>query len=244
MNRVASDDFNKEYPPRDDPLTGETNCSELKVPETWIAVWKWAPAEPGIFHRPEYAPRESGEHVLEGKTVGIHVTDATMDTAFYRKFIVPIGSTVRAVIQAMGDSMPCNHGMVIGVDPLGGENAWADTVAWGKWYAQNEGSFVDWENRKWVTLSVEAIAQVNRITVFVRTVNEFKDDAAAHFDQFELFTDSEEPPPPPPPPPADGFQADLLVDIDALSIQLLALRQKVVALDQLAVSAIVLRSEQ
>ena len=246
MIRIAHDSFNGNYPPRNDPLTGEQNVSELKVPEGWTAVWKWSPNEPGIHHRPEYAPRESGDHVLEGKTVGIHVSKATMDTVMYRKFTVPVGATIRAIIEAMGDSEQCNHGIVLGIDPLGGEDGWAPTVAWGDWYAQNQGSFTPWENRKWVTLSAEAVAQSNRITVFVRTVNEFRNDAAAHVDEFQLFADQDVDPPgptptPTPTPPVDGFQADLLEDIDAISAQLSVLRGKVEALDQLAVSAIVLK---
>ncbi len=94
---------------------------------------------------------------------------------------------------------PANPRLQVGIDPTGAWNPWGPTVVWSHQYY-----YID----TWGQLAVEAVAQSDVITVFMRSNPEF---AVAHNDTYwddaALINVDDQPPPPPPatatPPPAE-----------------------------------------
>lgn len=85
----------------------------------------------------------------------------------------------------------------VGIDPLGGTNPLADTVVWGDAAAAYNGYSEP--------LTVEAVAEADTVTVFLRNclLWQYK-HGDAYLDDVYLEVIGEEPPPPPPPPPPAG----------------------------------------
>jgi len=222
MIEIGREDFNGAYPARDDPYENEYNVSELEVIEGWGVDWLYDPGTAGQLVRPEWKPKLLGDpSALEGKSQGVHVSSATMNTWIYRRFTTKPGAKLLAQVETMGDSVDgAGQGMVLAIDPLGTavKPSDAGVIVGPNWYAQNEGSFVPWENRKWVTLKTETIAQANQCTVFLWTVNSYKKDSAAHWDHFTLLSDVDSPPDPPDPPnPPDGGTLSHAIELLRLS---------------------------
>jgi len=86
-----------------------------------------------------------------------------------------------------------NFAFYVGIDPTGGTNPFADTVVWG------QGAHI--YNQYAQPPAVEATAQADRVTVFLRskTLWPFKHNDA-YWDDAELVAVGEEEPEPPPPP--------------------------------------------
>jgi hypothetical protein len=235
--KIADDRFNGAYPARDDPYTGEQNCSELEVPQGWQFSWKWDNVEPGRLVRPEVKERPpSSPSSLEGSSVGIHVTNATMDCVLWRRFPVKMGSKIRTNISVMGDADDGNAGITMGISPIGvgveSAGEWPEAIEWSDdWYAQNDGSISPWENGKWLPLNWtkdgnnEIVAQAHYVTVFVRIANAYKVNVALHVDQFELWSDMvvEDPDPDDPDDPTpdpDGTIGDIENHINSAIVSL------------------------
>ena len=91
------------------------------------------------------------------------------------------------------DAIP-NFIFYVGIDPTGGTNPFADTVVWG------HGAHIYNEHAQ--TPPVEATAQSDTVTVFLRSKTKwaFK-HSDAYWDDAELVAVGQETPPPPPPPP-------------------------------------------
>jgi hypothetical protein len=98
-----------------------------------------------------------------------------MDAGIYQQVRVPAGAIVDFSIHAHAWCSNSNDPRVsdgemycmVGIDPTGGVDPWADSVVWDP---------PNWEflTAEWKELSVGAVAQGSRVTVFVRSWNKWK----------------------------------------------------------------------
>jgi hypothetical protein len=192
MNEIFRDGFENGFYYADDPYSGETNVSELECPDGWMPDWVQG-TEPGINHRPEFKPREGTSEVQFGnKCVGIHTTSASHDGVLYRQQTVSPGKNAKVTAWAMGKGEGA-HGMVVGIDPLGGTDFTAPSVEWGEWWSTDSP---DWVEGSWAEIFCEVIAQSSRITVFLRTNARYANSNAAHFDEVLIESEAGVIPPP------------------------------------------------
>jgi hypothetical protein len=174
------------------------------------------------YKRPECDKREcpeTGAHECnrgvdpEGhpNSAAVFMPHAAIQGALRRTVPVAVGTKCRARVRCWIQSKENDSdkdgamGGVIGVDPTGGDNYLAGSVVYGDWFDVRDKL----ENQKvWTEINVpEAVAQTNRVSVFLRFAAEYPVDMnAIHWDNmhFEIYTDEEPPDPEPPIPPTPG----------------------------------------
>ena len=149
--------------------------------------------EPGKLHRPEYDGKDkfAGQpEVHSGRfAANFFTVFSTHDACLYRTIDVDVkaGDAVRVTVMAMSvahdKDNPHNHGthgLRVGIDPAGGEKFDGLNVRYGDWYASHDS---DYQERKWVKLTAEAIAEADKITVFMHSRAEFAVQiSASHWD--------------------------------------------------------------
>jgi hypothetical protein len=173
---------------------------ELTVPIGWTPDWVDG-NEPGVLHRPEYdkKDKQAGQpEVFSGRfAANFFTAHATHDGCLYRTFHVGKGNGVRVRAMVMGVSHEDNlttdggHGMRLGIDPAGGADFTALGVVYGDYYSSYMKSprFGDkqYRERKWVEVTVEAVAEEDEVTVFLHSKCDFAVDInASHWDDVEV----------------------------------------------------------
>ena len=171
--------------------------NELECPNGWAPVWSHDP-EDGVLDQPEYKPAGTAQIRNGEGAAAIHSRYTTLDGALYRTFEAKAVGAVSASVWMLKTEDGMGHGMRIGIDPAGGNDHTSSAIVWSDWYSQNSD---DYEQDAWRERSVEAIAQSNLVTVFLRSKADFAANSTnAHFDDV-LFSAE---PPEPPTPPAEG----------------------------------------
>jgi hypothetical protein len=173
---------------------------ELTCPKGWTPDWVQG-HEPGVLHRPEYDQKDKQAGQPEVHTgrfaANFFTAHATHDACLYRSFKVGEGKGVRARVMVMGISHEDDlvtdggHGMQVGIDPTGGTDFTALSAVYGDWYSSymKGDRFGDneYEENKWVEVSVDAVSEADEITVFLHAKADFAVDInASHWDDFRL----------------------------------------------------------
>jgi hypothetical protein len=173
---------------------------ELTVPKGWTPAWVDG-NEPGVLHRPEYDQKDKQAGQPEVHTgrfaANFFTVHATHDACLYRTFKVGKGKGVRARVMVMGvsheDDMVTDggHGMQVGIDATGGTDFTALSAVYGDWYSSymkgKKFGDMEYKERKWVEVGVDAISEAEEITVFLHSKADFAVDInASHWDDFVL----------------------------------------------------------
>ena len=153
----------------------QREAGEVVVANGWERWWQNGSEEErkkGYLKRPEYKPDSSRAAGIQQKWFTSY---ATHNGGIYQRVSVPRGSkltlTARAYIWSndrddYGKSdKPGNYLMLVGIDPTGGTDALAGTVAW---------SPAQMVYDQWIELRVEATAQADAVTVFLRGTVEYR----------------------------------------------------------------------
>lgn len=158
----------------------EDGFSQRQAPEIVVAngwdAW-WQPGTPeeqaqGYLKRPEYKPDGSRASGTQQKFFNSY---ATHNAGIYQLISVPEGSqlalTARVYVWSSGGddydrSDPTgNYEVMVGIDPTGGTNALSGTVVW-------SAPLMIYD--QWVDLGVNATAQADTVTVFLRGTVEWR----------------------------------------------------------------------
>jgi len=214
--------------------------AHLTAPDGWVPVWLHN-AEHGVLDRPEFKQAGSDQTRTPPGAAAIHSAFSTVNGALRRSFNVGLGEGVRAGVYVRKELEEGGSGIQVGIDPTGQGVIDEDRIVWSEWYSVNSP---DWKPMAWRLREVEAFAESNIITVFLRTKNDNKVQAHAHFDDFTLTTSGVVPPEPdpdPPPLPPGGTLGELLQRIEnALSEAMDAYLDMVEYVDKSAVEQTVL----
>ncbi len=189
----------------------------LTCPENWVPVWLHDPTD-GILDRPEFKQAGADQTRTPPGAAAIHSAFSTVNAALRRSFNVGKGEGIRASVYVRKEDVEGDSGIQIGIDPTGQGVIDEDRIVWSEWYSVNSP---DWKPMAWRLREVETIAQSNVITVFLRTQNDNRVRAHAHFDDFTLTT-SGVVPPDPPKPPVEGTLGELLDELDSIAGELRA----------------------
>jgi len=200
MILIGSESFNGPYVPRDDPNPPyDQNVGELKIQQGWEGFWVWQgvnPPDPTQMRRPEFfvSHGDDPDDQLD-LCQAVQTTFSTSDNCVWKKFTTAPGAELLVNVRAMIDSDPlAQHALVMGIDPLGGEDMFSSSVQWSEWLNQSVPM------KKWHDLTIDGvIAQANRCTVFLRSKTDYAKNSAGHWDDLELYADLESPPDPPDP---------------------------------------------
>lgn len=158
-------------------------AGEVGVANGWEPWWiNGSPAETdqGFLRRPEYKPENA--HIFGMRRVHSGVfaqkwftTYSTHTGGIFQRVSVPAGSlaTFSAWVQVWSSQdpnpdavvEPGNYRVSVGIDPTGGTNAAAGSVVWSEEVIQYN---------TWIKLQVQAKAQADAITVFLRGRNEYR----------------------------------------------------------------------
>jgi hypothetical protein len=186
MRLVQLDTFKEFY---DYEGIGELTCPVLWTPQ-WIEGEK---AHEGELVRPEYDKKDrtiGQPEIWHGDyAASISTTSATHTATLTRQFAVnpgPVRATVMAMLKSSDDA---GHGVRIGIDPYGGEDFQSEQVVWSAWYSTHpdDPGYGGYQYGRWVELPVDALAISGTITVHLLTHNDYRENAAAHFDYVQLF---------------------------------------------------------
>jgi hypothetical protein len=186
-----------------------SGINEIQVAHGWTPFWYEDPDRTPAYHRPEYKRAEAatfGNRVLSGESAQQWFTFHASHWAGMHQqvFNVTPGQNYRFSIFAQVWSstednpfvsvLPANPRLRVGIDPTGNWHAGAGTVIW-----SGEGPMSSHVDR-WGEISVEAVAQNNVITVFMRTnpdyANKHND---MYWDNASLVALGPAQPTPPPP---------------------------------------------
>lgn len=158
-------------------------AGEVEVANGWEPWWiNGSPAETeqGFLRRPEYKPENAqifGTRRVHSGTFAQKwfTTYATHTGGIFQRVSVPAGSvaTFSAWVQVWSSQdpnpdavvEPGNYRVSIGIDPTGGTNGAAGTVVWSEEVMQYN---------TWIKLQVQAKAQADAVTVFLRGRNEYR----------------------------------------------------------------------
>jgi hypothetical protein len=189
-----------------------SGINEIQVAHGWTPYWWEQPDRDPPFFRPEYKRAVAAQfpnRVLSGESAQQWFTfHASHWAGMYQQvFNVTPGQRYRFSIWAQVWSSiesnpptvsvnPANPRLRVGIDPTGNWQAGAGTVVW-----SGEGAMSNHVDR-WGEISVEAVAQNNLITVFMRTNPDF---ATKHNDMYwdNASLIAIEPVPPTPAPVTD-----------------------------------------
>jgi hypothetical protein len=179
--------------------------SQVDAPESWIPFWKpegspvtYDPDNGDGYKRPQFAvitnvaPNDNPPRVMAGsKAVSIFGQTQVFDAGFYQVVAVAPGDTLCLIGSAHGWSQHQsddrstsrqtseddrqNMNFMLGIDPTGNIDPFASTVVWGQ-----TAHIFD----KYAAIpGVQAKAQVQSITIFIRGYNKWR------FDHNEMFFD-------------------------------------------------------
>ncbi|MEA3345334.1 MAG: SdrD B-like domain-containing protein [Chloroflexota bacterium] len=154
----------------------QREAGEVVVANGWERWWQEGTEEQqddGYLRRPEYKPDSSRAGGTQQK---FFTNYATHNGGIYQRVSVPRGSkltlTARAYVWSSEErddynrsDTPGNYAVMVGIDPTGGTNALAGTVVW------SPGRM---EYDHWMDLRVEATAQADAVTVFLRGTVEYR----------------------------------------------------------------------
>jgi len=180
---------------RVDPRLGGSPDGNLTVVHGWY---------------PDYHPRESGQpeytnrrpewrDEMDGADCRqkVFTTFGTTRGVVYQRVSVTPGDVLTFSVVARYSSTGAGVALVVGIDPTGGTDFEAGTVAWGRWHGESppEGDPGRWENpgpgqiSDKRTLSVENVeAQGPNVTLFCRLENLYAGkDASAFWYQASLY---------------------------------------------------------
>jgi hypothetical protein len=210
---------------------------ELTVPKDWTPDWL-SPEKhvPGKLHRPEYDMKDkfAGQpEVHSGRfAANFFTVHSTHDACLYRTFDVEKGEAVRVRAMVMSVSHEDDnvthggHGMRLGIDPSGGTKFDALNVVYGDFYSSymtgTEHGEKRYEERKWVEVTAEAIAESDVITVFMHSRADFAVNInASHWDdlEVEVGSPSEVDPPKPEHVKIESLTLEQLSDYIQLKIE-------------------------
>jgi len=147
----------------------QREAGEVVVANGWERWWQDGTKEEqadGFLKRPEYKPDSSRAGGTQQK---FFTNYATHNGGIYQRVGVPRGSkltlTARAYVWSNEkdnydrSDKPGNYVVMVGIDPTGGTNALAGAVVW------SPGRM---EYDHWLDMRVEATAQADAVTVFLR----------------------------------------------------------------------------
>ncbi len=153
----------------------QRQAPEIVVADGWEAWWQAGTPEQqqdGYLKRPEYKPDESRASGTQQKFFN---SFATHNAGIFQRVSVPEGSqlvlTARVYVWSSGgdnygQSDPTgNYEVMVGIDPTGGTNALHSTVVW-------SAPLMVYD--QWVDLGVNATAQADTVTVFLRGTVEWR----------------------------------------------------------------------
>lgn len=157
----------------------ERGAGEVIVANGWHHFFQDGPrVVEGYFMRPEFKPEDAARHGTRRIRTGNwaqkwFTTFSTHNAGVFQQINVPAGSLVTASAWAQSwssdaDDITRSEGVYrvsIGIDPTGGTNFASGAVVW---------SPVNRTTDAWVQVAVQAHAQANTITVFLRGEPEFR----------------------------------------------------------------------
>jgi hypothetical protein len=168
-----------------------SGINEIQVAHGWTPFWWEQPDRDPPFFRPEYKRAVAAQfpnRVLSGESAQQWFTfHASHWAGMYQQvFNVTPGQRYRfsiwAQVWSSTESVPAtvsinpsNPRLRVGIDPTGNWQAGAGTIVWSA--EASMGGHID----RWGEISVEAVAQNNTITVFMRTNPDF---ATKHNDMY------------------------------------------------------------
>ena len=166
-----------ENPGFEGPFYAWSGMNEVHVAHGWTPWWRYRNEsdQEAYFFKPEY--KQANGWIYPNRVHGGASAQqwftffATHQAGLYQQvFNVRPGTGYRFTVWAQVWSSteddasvsrnPAYPNMQVGIDPTGGRNAWAGTVVWSGTYA-----FYD----SWGQLAIEAVAQNDVITVFMRS---------------------------------------------------------------------------
>ncbi|MHA2069362.1 MAG: hypothetical protein ACXABY_33800 [Candidatus Thorarchaeota archaeon] len=171
----------------------------LTVPNGWTPDWINTEG-PGQFHRPEYdmKSRSAGHpEILPGKDFAATVmqSNSTGHSCIFRQFTVQPGEIFAFAKVMVKSHEDAGHGLVIGIDPYGGEDFIGKDVILGNWWSQYMDEMEPkHRNEEWWEITIDdAEAKSSVITVFLISKNDHPAQwAAGIWGEFSLW-DSREP---------------------------------------------------
>jgi len=188
-----------------------SGIAEIQVASNWTPWWWDNPTHEPAYFRPEYKRASAAvfpKRVLSGDAAQQWFTFHASHLAgmYQQVFNVTPGQNYRFTIWAQVWSsleddpntsiLPANPHLQIGIDPSGNWDPGSPNIVWSP--EASMSSVID----QWVMLGVEATAQNNVVTVFMRTNPEF---ANKHNDMYwdQASLEAVGPPEPTPLPPTD-----------------------------------------
>jgi hypothetical protein len=180
----------------------ERGAGEVVVANGWEPWWQQGTQDQdanGFLKRPEYKPDSSRAGGTQQKFFNNY---ATHNAGIRQRVSVPRGSkltlTARAYIWSSQEdnygasNKAGNYAVMVGIDPTGGDNALAGSVVWSP-------ARIEYDH--WLDLRLEATAQADAVTVFLRGTVEYRvKNNNSYWDDVVLT--AVEPPPTPRPPTA------------------------------------------
>jgi len=226
---LVNPDMNRPATARVDPRTGGAIDGNLTVVHGWY---------------PDYHPREAGqpEHMnrrpewrdeLDGQQTRqkVFCTYGTTKGVIYQRVPVPPGAVLHFAAEARYSAIQSGVALVVGIDPTGGTDFEADTVAWGRWHGETppESDPGYWRNpgpgqiSDLRTLSVENVeAEGPNVTVFCRLENLYGGkDASAFWYSARLYAEGH-----PDPDPDPGGYTDLVAVLEDIQTTLEEIRDR------------------
>jgi hypothetical protein len=224
---IANPTFDRPATARVDPRKGGSPDGNITVVTGWY---------------PDYHPRESGqpEHMNrrpewrdEDDRQKVFTTYGTTRGVIYQRVSVPPGSVLTFTCEARYSATNAGVALVLGIDPTGGTNFEADTVAWGDWHGETapQGDVGYWPNlgpgqiSDARVLSVANIAAEGpNVTLFCRLENLYAGkDASAFWYDARLYADGDDTDPG---SPGEGDYADLIAVLEDIQVTLEEIRDK------------------
>lgn len=212
------------------------NDGHLRSPVNWVPVWLHS-NEDGVLDRPEFKQAGADQTRTPPGAAAIHGAYSTLNGALRRSFNVSKGEGVRAGVWVRKEAEEGSSGIQIGIDPTGQGVIDEGRIVWSEWYSVNSP---DWKPMAWRLREVDAVAQGNIVTVFLRSKNDNPVRSHAHFDDFTLVTSGVVPPDPPEPPtgtwrnvtydPAGNVAGEHTFEVSSADAQVNALAQQIVDL--------------
>jgi hypothetical protein len=153
----------------------QRGAGEVVVANGWEPWWHNGSEQEqadGFLKRPEYKPDSSRAGGTQQKWFNNY---ATHNAGVYQRVAVPRGSKLTLTVRTFvwtNDSddynrsaKPGNYDVMVGIDPTGGTNGLSGAVVW---------SPPRREYDHWLDLRVEATAQADAVTVFLRGRSEYR----------------------------------------------------------------------
>ena len=174
------------------------DIGELCIATNWVPWWEQG-NQPGINHRPEYAPE-----TMRFQGQKMFTTFSTHRGGLWQRIALPAG------VQSLQLLVDCQYwsrhtdgtggglAMRCGIDPGAGDDPYSGSIAWGEWHGQDDKPA--WDGKTTKTLIAELDADfADWVTIWIESRCRFPaKHNDAYFDSVKLWAETGEGPGPEP----------------------------------------------